>query len=482
MKIKELAQDHVARPLWGFVPGREVKPVHFANKFFRALCAQEGKPALVHAATGLSRPGNKHVPSEVLLNENPDRFEGANHSRAIERADELRAVLDLVLNQDRAVYPTTKNYSFTLTHRALTSPDPSDQGTGRFLAGVLAATPGGEAVSALRRALDDPHDPITRLAAPLLSSDPIGPAPEQPDEESVTAKLVSASAILTHLQGAFEQLAQHEERLEKTEFLRRAVMLGAFGLVAHVLNATDHARKGTLVPLLVCAQNPLDDVREASRASLRYGLRQIDRAFEEELARLLHQRGEADRDEAYYRTLMEGWLDASGMKARAAKKVETARERFENDFRLELAGASEPFDAFLRAAVPAAFAVIGANSPERFVLALGRLCGLFFPRAQGRGDKYVMPAAPFYDTLVSSLLAPGEEVPASDFWQRARERFGLLAGADPYADASRLADCGIRLASERSLAANATSLARELEELGHARRYADGFTLVRAAH
>jgi hypothetical protein len=482
VKIKELAQDHVARPLWGFVPGREVKPVHFANRFFRALCAQEGKPSLVHAATGLSRPGNKHMPSEVLLTEHPDCFEGASHSRAIERVDELRTVLDLVLNQDRAVYPSTTSYSFTLTHRNLTSPDPSDQGTGRFLAGILAATPGGVSVETLRQALDDRSDPITQLATPLLPSGPMGPAPEKPDQESVTAKLLAVSSTLSHLQVAFEQLAQHNERLEKTEFLRRAVTLGAFGLVLHVLNSTERARTGKLIPLLVCAEHHMSDVREASRASIHNGLRQIDRAFEEELARLLHQRGEAGRDEMYYRTLMDNWLDTSGLNARVAAKAESARKRFDNDFRLELAGSADPFDAFLRAAVPAAFAVIGANSPERFVLALGRLCGLLFPRAQGRGDKYVMPAAPFYDTLVAALLAPGEEIAADEFWARARERFGLLAGADPYGDASCLAESGIRLASERSLAANAAALASELEEVGHARRYADGFTLVRVAH
>ncbi len=481
MTIREIAREHVAKELWGFAPGREVKPVHFANKFFGALCGQSGSPgALAHTATAKRRPGRSHLASVDLRHEEAGRFEVTSETHAEERLDSLRAALDLVFDQDKAVYPSERTYSFTLTHYALTSPDPSDQGTGKFLAAVLATDPDPRAVDALREALGRRDDPITRLVAPLLPEEAtLGNRPE-PDERS--RRIADRSAVLQNVRAAFTRLAAHAEGLEKTAFLERAVTLGVFGIVAHVLNATDEASAGDLAPLLLCAPQPADDVREASRAALDRAVKNIPRAFEQRLGQLLRDRAEDALDSDGYRALMADWLSTDGLGDRDAKKVREARALFDQDFPLELAGAADPFAAFLRAAVPAAFNVLGANTPDRFVLALGRLGGLFFPRAAGRGDKYTLPAAGFYDMLVSALLDPGEEVPAGEFWDRARDRFGLLCGADPYADADRLASRNIRLVSEPSLADNAAAVAEELALLGHARRYADGFTLVRAAH
>lgn len=479
MTIRELAREHVARELWGFAPGREVKPVHFANKFFRALCGQTGSPSLIHAATALRRPGRQHIPAGDFVREHPAHFERTEQVTVEDRVEEVRAALDLVFDQDKGVYPSNRTYSFTLTHYAFTSPDPSDQGTGRFLAQVLAATENGQAVEVMRSVLQDPSDPMTRLALPLLPDEPLGPSP---GPDVLVGRLVERSVLLQHLQQAFERLVRHAETLEKTALLQRAVTLGAFGLVAHVLNATDEAAGGDLTPLLLCAPQPHTDVREASRASVNRALKNIHRAFEQQLARWLTNRSQADEDEMGYRRLMKDWLDTDGLGRRDAKKAEEAQVQFEKDFPLELAGAEDAFSAFLRAAVPAAFIVIGTNSPERFALALGRLCGLFFPRAQGRGEKYALPAANFYDMLVPALLEPGQEVSSNEFWELARAQFGLLCGANPYSDAERLTRRGIRLASEPSLEENAVGVATELQHLGHARRYADGFTLIRAAH
>lgn len=482
MTIRDIARKHVAEELWGFVPGRDnIKPVHFANRFFGALCGQTGRPsALVHTATAKRRPGRSHVASIDLRHEQSDRFEVTSEAHAEERLDSLRAALDLVFDQDKAVYPSEQMHSFTLTHYALTSSDPSDQGTGKFIAAVLAADPDQRAVDALRDALSRQDDPITRLVAPLLPADlSLGEHP-QPDERAT--RIAGRSAILKSVREAFARLADHAEGLEKTAFLERAVTLGVFGIVAHVLNATDEAMGGDLTPLLLCAPQPDADVREASRAALDRAIKNIARAFEQRLGQLLRDRTEDNLDADGYRALMDDWLDPDGLSKNQAKKVREARALFEQDFPLELAGAADPFSAFRRAAVPAAFNVLGANTPDRFVLAFGRLGGLFFPRSQGRGDKYTLPAAGFYDMLVSALLDPNEEVPSSEFWARARDRFGLLCGANPYEDAERLATRNIRLVSEPSLARNATAIAEELALLGHARRYADGFTLIRAAH
>lgn len=483
MTIKEIARDHVAKEIWGFAPGRPVKPVHFANKFFRALCGQTGNPAaLLYDLTAKRRPGTRHLPSGDLRQDHSELFEVTSELHADESLDDLRAALDLVFDQDKAVFTPTFT-SFTLTHHALTWPDPSDQRTGEFLAGVLATAQDSQAIDALREALSRSDDPITRLVVPLLPEEGLLGSPPHPSEE--ITRITDRSVILQNVRDAFSRLAAHADGLEKTAFLDRAVTLGAFGLVAHVLNATDEAAQGDLAPLLLCAPGPDNDVREASRAALDRALKNIPRAFEQRLGALLRDRGEDSLDADGYRTLMGDWLNADDLKGEESKKAREARALFEQDFPLELAGASDPFQAFLRAAVPAAFNVLGTDIPDQFVLYLGRLGGLVFPRAQGRGDKYTLPAAGFYDMLVSALLDPEEArdgIPSNEFWTRARDRFGLLCGANPYADAERLATRNIRLVSEPSLASNAAAVSEELALLGHARRYADGFTLIRAAH
>ena len=77
--------------------------------------------------------------------------------------------------------------------------------------------------------------------------------------------------------------------------------------------------------------------------------------------------------------------------------------------------------------------VTGGEDPGGVQASIGRMLGLVYPRAAGRGEKYFQPAPQFLDALVVALLEPGEEIPETEFWERVNS-FGVVCGALGTAD------------------------------------------------
>ena len=245
MTLEELAK-RVATETWGFVPNRSVKPVHFANGFFRSLSGRVGNPVLLHRAAGGYLKGKARTSTEALRADIAERLDTTHGTPSIERLKTLRSALDLVLGQDRALFPSEKAYSFTLTHWRHSSSDASDQRTGRFLAGVLAQSGHTEVIEVLRNVLDRDDDAIYQLTAPLLDPREMGPGVDvEPDEANRLAKLVGRSEPLRATAQAIVCLAEYAPYLEKSAFLHRLVTLCGFGLYHHVVNATAEAQAGS---------------------------------------------------------------------------------------------------------------------------------------------------------------------------------------------------------------------------------------------
>ncbi len=297
--FKEIA-DRVSQDVWGFEPSRQVKPVHFANGFARAISGQAGSSTLLQKAAGGFLSGRSRVKTEQFIADAGGRFRGNGDASSLERARGLRAALDLVLNQDRAMFGTGSYWSPTLTHRLHTTTDPSDRGTGAFLAKMLAAAEDRTVIDVLRRSLNSNTDNVYFLTAPLLSDRDMG-TPPAADPEMV--ERVKRSPILQSIQAAFATVVRYEARLEKTMFLQRVVTLGSFALFLHLVNRApaDQASRATngetgvdsgFVPILLCSTNPHPEVREASRSAFRIARREVERAFEDGLAHVLRSRGQ----------------------------------------------------------------------------------------------------------------------------------------------------------------------------------------------
>lgn len=489
--FKDVA-DTVSDGVWGFRPSRQVKPVHFANGFVRTLWGQAGSPALLRKAAGGVMSGTTRVSPEAFIADARERLESADEATTVERVRELRTALDLVLNQDRAFFANGPYFSPTLTHRAHSTTDPSDQKTGAFLAEVLAAAEDRSVIDTLRRCLDSGTDNVYLLTAPLLGDRGTGEGPEASPE---MVERVRNSPPLRSIQSAFATAVQYEARLEKTMFLQRVVTLGSFALFLHLINragasepsghaAGGEADEGCFVPILLCAPQPAAEFREASRATFAAARRQVERAFEEGLARELRNRGEDQLSREEYLARAREWLPNLGQPGSNGTKDAKIWSRFSQDFDGLLLSTDAPAEAFQRAAVRAAFIAMreygGGEDPEGFGTSIGRMAGLVYPRREGRGEKYYLPASQFLDMLVVALLEPDEEITVEEFWRRAEQTFGVLCGARGSADAARLAHRGIRQASPNHLTGNARGILTELIRMGHAREYADDIAMIHA--
>lgn len=482
-----IALDELAKELsvqvWGFHPTRQVKPVHFANGFFRSLCGQSGSASpLLQKAAGGFRKGSSPVTTEQFLADIREKYEYNNDGILLEKAIILRSALDLVLGQDRATFATGSFFSPTLTHHLHTTSDPSDQGTGKFLSDVLGAAPDTAAVEALRRSLDSGTDNVYFLTLPLLRKREVGAPPAVSQE---VLDRVQSSTLLCSIQEAFSVITRYETRLEKTMFLQRVVTLGSLSIFLHMMNLSTPNTGGAtgFVPLLLCARQSADDLREASRATFVRGRQQIERAFEAAMTKLLSARGEDQLSQEEYIDLLRSRLPNLGQSSQRGKKETKVLNRFNQDFSGFLLGAANPAEAFISATVRASFSLmneVGGADPEGFWTSLGRMAGLVYPRQGGRGEKYYLPAPQFLDMLVVSLLAPDEEISMEEFWDRAWHRFGIIVGARSSLDASRLARRGIRQVSPNQLARNARDILGELIRMGHAREYADDIAMIRA--
>jgi hypothetical protein len=459
-----------------------VKPVHFANGLFRAVCGHSASADLLRKAGAGIRRGTNRISTALFIADARDRFEDVDGMDTTNRVQELRSALDLVLHQDRAFFANgpcspTSTY-FTQTHS-----DPSDQHTGDFVAQLLAATEDGTAVLILRKALSRGTDNLFLLTAPLLEDHPIGTVPEA-TAEMVT--LVAGSPLLQSIGSAFARVMAYENFLEKTAFLQRTVTLGSFTLFLQLINqvrAGDSDRQSERVPILLCAPSSSAEIREASRATFALARQHTERGFELGLARELRSRGEDRLTKEEYVGLARSWVPSLGESGRNGSRDGKIWNRFAQDFESFRLVAAHPADAFQTAAVRAAFVAMNEYSgedPEGFGASIGRMTGLVYPRQQGGGDKYYLPAPQFLDMLVTSLLSPDEEIPVEEFWSRAECTFGVLCGARRNLDSSRLSAWHIGQISPSHLDANSRAMTDELIRMGYAREYADDIAMVRA--
>lgn len=475
MSFTQITQ-RVASDVWGFVPNRDIKSVHLANGLFKELTQQVGAPNTVQLVAGGFLSGKVHkrkgdpMTTEQVREEIRDYVIVADGGGiSTEKVEDLRAALDSVLKQDRAFFGNGP-FTPTLTHRLLTTSDPSDQQTGRLLAHVLL---GGapQAAAALRDALDTPTDNTYLLASPLLKHADM-PASPEPDTDVVGR--VSESLALRNVQEAFETLAGYAGDLEKTMFLQRAVTLGSFGLFLHLVNAVPDDDRG-LVPVFLSSSEQGAEVMKASRDAFRRAEQRTEQAFEAGLRVEFERSGQDTLTASEYVELARSeYLSPNG-----TKKEKRVWRQFETDFQTGLVE-SDPFTAFVRALTPAAFVEIGSSSPADVAKFIGRTAGLVFPRNQGRGDRYYLPASQFVDALVTSLVEPDEDPLTEDtFWTRARERFGIVSGALGPEDTTVMRAWGVVAPPAGRLADNAAVLLNEMIRMGHARQFADGVALIK---
>jgi hypothetical protein len=484
---KKLLQSVCDREL-GFQPlNFSIKPVHVANGLARGLTrrsyktdavAQTLRRYVVKQKLGVEQERN---PNAKILDEYGEAFEPLHGSAPdLQRLSRLRSLALDVLGADGAVFPQEDKTSYTLTNERFVTKDPSDRGSGLFLARLLEAgdEDGGDAKRLLLELFSSESDAWTTLALPLLQ---FGEVREEGEEAPESDHLFAvadgggpASPTLGNLREHFDRLARFERAGgSKLNSLRRLVLFGCFALHVHAISRwSERGEQRPRPPVLLdMFDGAVSSVRDASRASLRAA----GDAIEFLVLECFHE---------YVET-----LGTTQPQLSAALTEQEAGDSLVETFETFLAGGGEPVDAMARALVEVAFEE-AREHPLGSLVELGRRAGFLSPWANsGRGGKLqkrYTATAEFLETLVAAIVEPEQPLEFPEFLDRLRDELGVLVGR-PEDDA--VIRCNNVLGgqfgpptsiNEEDLRRNVAELRHLLIETGYGKSYADGRTIVTA--
>jgi hypothetical protein len=482
---------------FGFIPtNTSMKPVHVANGMARRVLGKQTDfqplARLLRQFVDNQKGGFKEErnPNEDILRDYGDRFtDRFGNPPSDDAMTRFRSLAKDTLGADDAVFPTQA--SFTLSHRSMVSGDISDNGSGDFLAGLLmAGAPTRPAVAGelLRDLLAQDTDPWTTIGWPLLD---VGE--EQDATLGATAQMradrhaallatdtkgVLVSPTLRILRDRYDQLASYEgAHGSKLTTLRRIVLFGVFAMhVQMIRRCHDVITTGPQPPLLLdLFDGRRRSLREASAATLQAGFRAIEQLV---VHRIHEHLGEACGEDP--RAFIQDLPDADQWNA------------LRTEFEAQSVG-TEAIDALAESFWKVGYSRVGPKEVQGFpwntLLALGRRSGYLLPYDnRGRGGKEHKrygANAEFAELLVASTVTPGDPIDFDDFLDRLRESYGIVVGRTVDFDVIRHNDLHPGVAVRRSVSVIETDLRANLHafreliiDIGFAKSYADGRTVV----
>ena len=483
---------------FGFLPtNKSMKPVHVANGLARRVVgvtydfgplAKVIRQYVTKQAAGYLEERN---PNSAIMKAYPQKFQDLHRNPPTdERLTSFRALAKDTLGADGAAFESGHS-SFTLSHKRMISNDVSDGGSGDFLASLLTAG-SGPAVAAdlLRDLLDRDTDPWTMIAWPMLdvgaSSDATLSGVALTRSERVSANLLAvaedrqiASPTLRILRQRFDQLASFEKQGEKLTTLRRLVLFGCFAIHVHMIRrCADVIVGGPRPPILLdMSDGRRRSLREASAATLEGGRRAIEQLV---VFRIRQYVESVLKDEEHIGPYLDTLADTPD------------KQIIVDVYQAEHASAGA-VDALAEAFWKAGYSGVGPKSakgyPWNALRELGRRSGYLLPYDdRGRGGKEHKrygANAEFAEVLVASVVAPGHPRQFDEFLDDLRDAYGIVVGRQRDFDIVRRNDlrlgvdlpCSVSF-NENHLRLNVNQFRDLLIDIGFAKTYADGRTIV----
>ena len=482
---------------FGFLPiNKSMKPVHVANGLARRVMgltydfgplAKVIRQYVTKQTAGYLEERN---PNSAIIEAYPQKFQDLHRNAPPdERLTAFRALAKDTLGADGAAFESGQS-SFTLSHKRMITNDVSDNGSGDFLASLLTAG-SGPAVAAdlLRDLLDRDTDPWTMIAWPMLD---VG-AQSKATLSGVAlarSKLVSdnllavaddqiASPTLRILRQRFDQLASFEKQGEKLTTLRRLVLFGCFAIHVHMIRrCADVIVGGPRPPILLdMSDGRRPSLREASAATLEGGRRAIEQLV---VFRIRQYVESVLKDEEHIGPYLDTLADTPG------------KQIIVDVYQAEHASAGA-VDALAEAFWKAGYSGVGPKSAKRYpwnaLRELGRRSGYLLPYDdRGRGGKEHKrygANAEFAEVLVASVVAPGHPRQFDEFLDDLRDAYGIVVGRQRDFDIVRRNDLRLGVDLPRSVSFNENDLRLNVNQfrdllidIGFAKTYADGRTIV----
>ena len=485
---------------FGFLPtNKSIKPVHVANGLARRVVGVTndfrplGKVIRQYVTKQTAGYLQERHPNSAIIEAYPHKFQDSHgNPPPDEQLTSFRALAKDTLGADGAAFDKGQS-SFTLSHKRMITTDRSDNGSGDFLASLLTA--GSEpavAADLLRDLLDRNTDPWTMIAWPMLD---VGVRSEAPlsgaaltRSERVSANLLAlaedrqiASPTLRKLRQRFDQLALYEKQGEKLTTLRRLVLFGCFAIHVHMIGrCADVIPDGPRPPILLdMFDGRRRSLRDASAATLEGGRRAIEQLV---VFRIRQYVAEMLKDEEHIGSYLDTLPDTPG------------NQLIVDAYQAERATVGA-VDALAEAFWKAGYSTVGSRAakgyPWHALRELGRRSGYLLPYDnRGRGGKEHKrygANADFAEVLVASIVAPGRPRQFDEFLNDIRDAYGIVVGRQLDFDIVRHNDLRLGLDLPRSVSFNENDLRLNanqfrdlLIDIGFAKTYADGRTIVTA--
>lgn len=471
-----------------------IKPVHVANGLVRAILGRRYETEDVvkfiigHQRGGLPDPMRSF---EALGTDGQFAARLGVLARDRSNFERTRRYAKGLLAADKAVFPTARSSSLTLTTGLMASADFNDRGLGTYGCALISHGEGrlaGRLRDALK--LEKPADPISSLVWPLLTdrrgSDvgAVGRAPflSRPHNR----------AFLERISEAADCLATHTiNSRDPLRLVQRAVHFVCVATFAHAQALAGEGRLDRRPPiLLVSGAQKHSEMAVASERSLVTILRGFDDWLIDQMADRIDKGkplantevvdvdklGDGRSVRALLRTIGTAHI---GHAAPSEKELDERFQTF-SMIRKRLLDESST-RVFSHALMEIYSQEYESGGPHSFLLSLGRRSGLLYPHFQGRSrERRAMPSVRVLEMMIKACVAREETLSLEAFLERLWQRFGCIIGGrltDEWSDADVLAEHGISVEID-SLAANTESFIDELVAMGLARRYPDGVTFV----
>ena len=483
---------------FGFLPtNKSMKPVHVANGLARRVVGvtYDFRPLAKVIRQYVTKQTAGYVeernPNSAIIKAYPDKFHDRhNNPSPDEQLTSFRALAKDTLGADGAAFES-RQASFTLSHQRMITNDLSDNGSGDFLASLLIAGSGPTvAADLLRDLLDRDTDPWTMIAWPMLdigdSSTATLSGAALTRSERVSAKLLAVaedqqidSLTLRKLRQRFDQLASYEKQGEKLTTLRRLVLFGCFAIHVHMIRrCADVIPDGPRPPILLdMFDGRRRSLREASAATFEGGRRAIEQLV---VFRIREYVATVLKDEEH----IERYLDTLAGTPDKQLIVDVYQAE-----RASMGAVDALAEAFWKAGYSGVGPKAAKGYPWNALRELGRRSGYLLPYDdRGRGGKEHKrygANAEFAEALVASIVVPGRPMPFDEFLNDLRDAYGIVVGRQDDFDIVRRNDLRLGVDLPRSVSFNENDLRLNVNQfrdllidIGFAKTYADGRTIV----
>jgi hypothetical protein len=476
---------------YGFkATSRSIKPVHLAQVLFSHSTGH------VHSSDALFEFAEKpsKTPSSDLPDEITEKFEFDSREKD-EQLDRLRQTLRKVLANDNALYASQQGSAPTCTSDWFLISATAGVTVGRFIYHLMQHS-GGGLEDKLRDQLSDHHDSISVLFRPLM---------KEAERESATVKSWTGpdaddpfadDKVAPELAKGYSTLGMHlkESRsgaLNYPRDLRRVVKYGGFCLYVFMANRhnelrEDEGSRSTRVPLLFNYTGKKDN--PVANASLQcYDLvgSEVQATSRLGVEAVLDKRGYRDQGEYSESDILQKiedreLLDLSRQKeSKLEEDYETFRHLFEGD------PADDTFERLVNTVTDAIHqSRYKTYTPVDTIQTYAWRAGIIKPRGNRANERRFSPDPSVLETIILSVIEPTEQIPLQELCERLRLRYGILVGGTN-SDRAHLDQWDISVGasaveSDPLSNRNYEAFKQAVIDLGFAREYADGVTIVSA--